>query len=597
MVTIFSNRYAFAALKSDGSVKAWGYSDWGGTDPGITSGVVNIFSSQKLFIAVGGTYLAYGPEVSGTGASSFNEFNIIQAWGESSNGGADPGLNGYYLKIVSTKKAFAVLKNDGSVTAWGQEDEGGCVNGNGESNTNCMPYGLSDVVDIFSDENPSQKWVGSEVFAALKSDGSVIVWGGDDEPHPTISGNSGLIKIISTSRFNKEAFAVLKRDGSVQVWGNADNGGTDPGLTSGVIDIFCNKYAFAAVKSDGSVKAWGIAGVGGTDPGITSGVIEIISTDSAFAALKSDGSVQVWGDAKTGGCNSGVMGSSGSNYYHCIPSNLANVVKIFANKKAFVALTSDGGIQTWGDWTYGGKNDLYAITSGVVDIYFTMYEFVALMDDGSVTRIGSACGTTNGCAPPSGLDADDDVTIVANVGAFAFLLADGTIYGSGSSNYGGTDAPDDANYIKIIPGGAAFAGIKQDGSVTVWGSENWGGTDPGTCSDGVSTDKDTCEEDNNTWNPHRTPVCSDWQGNDEQACLADNKIWTLTLTSGSGVENIISNYYAFVALGGSTRMEYGPEMSGTGASSFKKTLTDGSGTEITSDADSYTCDNKKYYIN
>jgi hypothetical protein len=39
VLTIFSNRYAFAALKSDGSVKAWGDSNKGGSDPSLTSGV------------------------------------------------------------------------------------------------------------------------------------------------------------------------------------------------------------------------------------------------------------------------------------------------------------------------------------------------------------------------------------------------------------------------------------------------------------------------------------------------------------------------------------------------------------------------------
>ena len=37
--TIFSTSTAFAALKTDGSVQAWGDQTFGGTDPGITSSV------------------------------------------------------------------------------------------------------------------------------------------------------------------------------------------------------------------------------------------------------------------------------------------------------------------------------------------------------------------------------------------------------------------------------------------------------------------------------------------------------------------------------------------------------------------------------
>ena len=39
-------------LKSDGSVKAWGSSRHGGSDPELTSGVVTIFSKYKAFAAL-----------------------------------------------------------------------------------------------------------------------------------------------------------------------------------------------------------------------------------------------------------------------------------------------------------------------------------------------------------------------------------------------------------------------------------------------------------------------------------------------------------------------------------------------------------------
>ena len=65
----------------------------------------------------------------------------------------------------------------------------------------------------------------------------------------------------------------------------------NPGITSGVVNIFSTYYAFALSK------VWGHTSYGGTDPGITSGVVNIFSTTRAFAALKVDGSVKAWGDA------------------------------------------------------------------------------------------------------------------------------------------------------------------------------------------------------------------------------------------------------------------------------------------------------------
>ena len=48
-VDITGNDYAFAALKSDGSVKVWGRATYGGTDPGLTStdNVVSIVSTSQ----------------------------------------------------------------------------------------------------------------------------------------------------------------------------------------------------------------------------------------------------------------------------------------------------------------------------------------------------------------------------------------------------------------------------------------------------------------------------------------------------------------------------------------------------------------------
>ncbi len=58
---------------------------------------------------------------------------------------------------------------------------------------------------------------------------------------------------IVTSNF---AFAALKTDGSVQVWGNSHYGGSVSStvavyLTSGVKLICANEVAFTAIKTDG----------------------------------------------------------------------------------------------------------------------------------------------------------------------------------------------------------------------------------------------------------------------------------------------------------------------------------------------------------
>ena len=60
------------------------------------------------------------------------------------------------------------------------------------------------------------------------------------------------------------AFAALKRDGSVIVWGQADAGGNNTGvdLSQGVVKIYSNSRSFSAIRENGSVASWGDVGTG-----------------------------------------------------------------------------------------------------------------------------------------------------------------------------------------------------------------------------------------------------------------------------------------------------------------------------------------------
>jgi aryl-alcohol dehydrogenase-like predicted oxidoreductase len=49
----------------------------------------------------------------------------ITAWGDSDYGGTGAPSDNGYTKIYSTLGAFAALKADGSITAWGESSFGG----------------------------------------------------------------------------------------------------------------------------------------------------------------------------------------------------------------------------------------------------------------------------------------------------------------------------------------------------------------------------------------------------------------------------------------------------------------------------------------
>jgi hypothetical protein len=49
---IYSTATAFAALKADGSITAWGGSNSGGTDAPSGSGYTKIYSTERAFVAL-----------------------------------------------------------------------------------------------------------------------------------------------------------------------------------------------------------------------------------------------------------------------------------------------------------------------------------------------------------------------------------------------------------------------------------------------------------------------------------------------------------------------------------------------------------------
>jgi hypothetical protein len=343
---IFSTLYAFAALKSDGSVVTWGSSGNGGIAPAGLKGVSQIFSTVRAFAALktDGSVVSWGRD---------HDYKTITA---------PQGLTGV-SQIFSTDFAFAALKSDGNVECWGTYFDGS------QYSSLKAPAGLTGVIQIFST---------NDAFAALKSDGSVISWGDSGYGGSAPAGLTGVSQIFSTN----DAFAALKYDGTVVTWGDNYSGGIAPMGLTGVTQIFSTNYAFAALKNDGSVISWG--GDDSRAPAGLTGVNQIFSTALAFAALKSDGSVVCWGNSKYGGS---------------APSGLTGVSQIFSTGYAFAALKSDGSVVCWGDNDYGGSAPTGI--KGVSQIFSTNKAFAALKSDGSVISWGS--DSFKAIAAPAGL--------------------------------------------------------------------------------------------------------------------------------------------------------------------------------------------------
>lgn len=399
------NRFAFAAIKADGSVVTWGNKQNGGDSSSVKTNlnkVKQIFSSTYAFAALreDGSVVTWGNE---------------NGWGKSKD-----NLNGVtsVKNIFATNDAFAALTDQGSVVTWGDYEYGGDPD-NGEDSDD-IKNSLIDVEKIFST---------SGAFAALKKDGSVVTWGayvndpGEDQhdlggkPAQDIRAqlNSNVKDIYS----NVHAFAALKDGGEVVTWGDSVKGGTPvvfnngrgnpvSGLEQGVKKIYSTSEAFAALKEDGSVVTWGKAIYGGDSSNVSirpdenSGVKEIYSNGGAFVALTNDGSIITWGHDEFGGNDRAVS--------KLIESKLEDddkINQIFSTYKAFAALTTKGKVISWGVKQEQPKTvnntNIYATysafadsvseqlkTVNVTNIYTTTSAFAALTGEGKVITWGGA---------------------------------------------------------------------------------------------------------------------------------------------------------------------------------------------------------------
>jgi alpha-tubulin suppressor-like RCC1 family protein len=336
------------ALKSDGSVWAWGSGDEGQlgngsrTDSNVPVRVANL--NCVTAIAVGGNQ-----------GLALRTDGSVWAWGGNSRGqlgdgtGANSdmpvavtGLGAGVVAIAAGEENSLALKSDGSVWAWGRNDRGQL--GNGTSNDSEVPApvsGLASGVIQIAD--------GGDFSLAMKADGSVWGWGNNfsgqlghaapqtfNTPTP-VNGLAAGVKAIAVGEGNSLA---LLANGSVLAWGKNTSGelgnGTTKdtpvptlvsGFSSGVIAVAVGRSDFSlALKSDGSVWAWGWGaagqlGNGSSDDrhvptpvtGLRRGVIAIAGGGGGGLALKSDGSVWAWGTNNHGELGNGITQPEGGS--------------------------------------------------------------------------------------------------------------------------------------------------------------------------------------------------------------------------------------------------------------------------------------------
>ncbi|MDI3397966.1 hypothetical protein QLG12_07065, partial [Pseudomonas sp. V88_4] len=319
IVEVSCTRSTYAARRSNNTTIAWSNTAGEGSD----MSTVNPTGFTRV---VGNTTAFAGIKDDGT----------VHAWGIAGNGGttsAEVKAITNAVEVTPAGYAFAVRLATGHVKAWGVAAHGGTVT---------PPIDTLDDID---------ELLGSLfAFAARRTNGTVVAWG-----HATYGGAvpaaiAGLTNITQLACANNYSFCALLDTKQVVAWGPAAHGGTVPTLIASLTDIFSvvgTWAAFAALRENGHVVAWPETDAAGIVPAAIAArddVVQIAGTSDAFAVLYKDGTVAAWGNATVGGNTAPVA------------AQLTDVVAIYANTHGFTALTADGRVVTWGQAAGGGDS-------------------------------------------------------------------------------------------------------------------------------------------------------------------------------------------------------------------------------------------------
>lgn len=286
------------AVRADGSVWSWGANRWGQMGNGST------------FSGFGGPTLVGVLGVSSVAASAI-------------------GHDG------NTGQSFAVRSRDGSVWAWGANNDGEL--GIGTTTQQSSPVQVGGLGGVTS--------VASGPYQTFAADGRGTLWGwgmtGTPDEYtqslaPEVMIASDGVSAAAVGGYGtqvaQDSFAVRMRDGSVQTWGNDFYGELGQGTRSadfapapapvpglaGVVSIGAGAWSVAALDGQGNVFTWGsnASGTLGTGDATTAvlteptliprtGAVSLSVGEYHVLALRPDGTIAAWGDDTFGAVGNG----------------------------------------------------------------------------------------------------------------------------------------------------------------------------------------------------------------------------------------------------------------------------------------------------
>ena len=298
-----------------------------------------------------------------------------------------------WIQVSGGYSHSAVIRSDESLWVWGQGIYG--LLGNNAVTDRSTP-----ITTFAGGNNWKQVSCGANHTTAIKNDGSLWIWGynssGQLGTNDTFSRSTPVTTFAGGTNWKQVSggvnhTAAIKTDGSLWIWGqgaNAELGNNAGTNRSTPITTFaggnnwkqvsCGTNYTAAIKTDGSLWTWGFGTSGQLGNNATTNRSTPVTTFAGgnnwkqvfcgtnhTAAIKTDGTLWLWGAGSTGR-----LGNSAATNRSTPITTFAggtNWKQVSGGASHTAAIKTDGTLWTWGRGTQGqlGNNSTTARSTPV----------------------------------------------------------------------------------------------------------------------------------------------------------------------------------------------------------------------------------------